>query len=336
MIDRVVSQPILAAIAKMAVSSITRKLASKNILPVDTNASRKKYKASDARKIMKTIFIDGHPEITRKIQVFYNFKGGTGKTSLCSQMAFLLHLMGFKVLTIDCDSQSHLSSVLGFPEDREVKTIYDVMIDGIPIEEAIYSIDEGFDAIPSNLGLTRIEVPLSQKTRREETLDRILKPLVSKYDFILIDTNPTISTLNMNALYAANHINVVCETQPFSLHGLGMLVEEVGKIFKELQKPLNYSIIANKHETKTATSQEVLGVLRRDYSVHMNQSLIRKSEDINIASKRRQPVYSFAPKTSLALEDLIDYGHEFLEISREKQDSSEVLFEEKREPVDVL
>ena len=319
MMNHVVSQPILAAIAKMAISSITRKLSAQNILPVDVAATRKKYKSSDARKIMKTIFVDEHPQVKRRIQVFYNFKGGTGKTSLCSQTAFFLHLMGFKVLTIDCDSQAHLSSVLGFPEDKEFKTIYDVLINGVPIEDAICTIDEGFDAIPSNLGLTRIEVPLSQKTRREESLDRILKPLIYKYVFILIDTNPTISTLNMNALYAAHHINVVCETQPFSLQGLGMLVEEIEKIFAELQRPLNYSIIANKHETKTATAQEVLGVLRRDYSVHMNQSLIRKSEDINIASKRRQPLYSFVSKTSLALEDLIDYSHEFLTISRKHQ-----------------
>jgi len=330
--DRLVSQPILAAISKMAVSSIARKLAANKILPVDTSSSRKKYKASDARKIMSTIFLDKDLPIKRKIHVFYNFKGGTGKTSLCSQTAFMLHLMGFKVLAIDCDSQSHLSTVLGFKEDSKVNTIYDVLINGVSIEESIYIIDEALDAIPSNLGLTRIEVPLSQKPKREEVLGRIIRQVERNYDFILIDTNPTISTLNMSALYAAHHVNIVCETQPFSLHGLGMLVEEIEKLFNELERPLNYSIIANKHETKTATSQEVLGVLRRDYSDRMNQSLIRKSEDINIASKKSQPVYAFASKASLALEDLIDYAHELLQISRKPLDMP-FNYEEQKEAI---
>ena len=81
------------------------------------------------------------------------------------------------------------------------------------------------------------EVPLSQKTRREETLSKLISPLKDKYDFILIDTNPAISNLNVNALFAADKINIICETHPFSVNGLCILIEELEKIFSPIKNP---------------------------------------------------------------------------------------------------
>lgn len=311
------SQTVIAEIAKLNRAVVSRFISANNIPTVFVGKKSKKYSIENSRKIFESLFPYSKKKILNKIHVFYNFKGGTGKTSLCYQISTHLALVGYKVLAVDLDPQGHLSSSMLGEESSNMATMYDVLVNDTSIEDTIHNVFEGLDIVPGNLALTRLEVPLSQKTKREEVLKKAIAPLVKKYDFILMDTNPTISTLNMNALVAANHINVVCETQPLSLSGLGLLVEEINDFGKEMGFPLSYHIIANKYESKTATAQEVLGALRADYKEHMFQSVIRKSEDINIASKIRKPVCVFAPKKSLAFEDIIDFLHEFLEKSTE-------------------
>ena len=308
-----INQTVIAKLAGLSRASVSRFVSSNNIPTVSDGNKSKKYSVENTRKIIQGVCDLSKKSVTDKVQVFYNFKGGTGKTSLCYQIATHLTLMGYDVLAIDLDPQGHLSTSMIGEKSIDLPTMYDVLVNGTSIQDTIYPVCSGLNLIPGNLALTRLEVPLSQKTKREEILKRVIAPLVGEYDFILIDTNPTISTLNMNALAAADHVNIVCETQPFSLSGLGLLLEELKNFGSEREKSLSYHIIANKYESKTASAQEVLGALRSDYKEHMFQSVIRKSEDINIASKIRLPVSVFASKRSLAFEDIIDLLHEFLE-----------------------
>lgn len=309
------SQRVISDLSKFSPASITRFIATKKFQSLDSETHKiKRYSLTDTRIIVKSL-TENNEQILRKVHVFYNFKGGTGKTSISFQVATHLAILGYNVLVIDCDPQAHLSSALHFQEDNKMSTLHDVIIGGLDIKSAIQNICEGLDAIPGNLSLTRIEVPLSQKIRREEKIAEAISAIKDRYDFIIFDTNPTISTLNMNALVAADQINVVCETQPFSLQGLGILVEELEKFFSEMQLPLNYKIIANKYESKTATAQEVLGALRSDYKDVVMQSVVRKSEDINIASKLKLPVSAFAKRSSPAYEDIIDLVTEIKNLS---------------------
>lgn len=310
--DLFLTQNALTKILSLSKTTVFNRINEQGIQSVDPQSPRPRYGVSSCRKIIYPYYKDNCKNVKNKINVFYNFKGGTGKTTVCFQLATMLSLFGFNVLAIDLDPQAHLSGALRFDENKPVNTIYNSLINGYPVSECIYSVYEGMDAIPSNLELTRIEVPLSQKTRREEMLYKIIEPLKKEYDFIFIDTNPTISNLNVNALFAADRINIVCETQPFSLSGLCILVEELERTFQALQKELNFSVIANKFEAKTVTAQEVLGVLRADYGKEMTKSIIRKNEDLNLASKKKLPVISFAKKNSFGFEDLLDLLKEFI------------------------
>lgn len=309
------NQTVIAELARVNRAAVSRFAAAHNIPTAFIGSKAKKYNVENTRKILQSLSPFSGKEVHQKVHVFYNFKGGTGKTSLCYQMATHIALMGYRVLAIDLDPQGHLSTSLLGEASTTLPTMFDVLIDQRPIKETISPVFEGLDLLPGNLALTRLEVPLSQKTKREEVLKRVLDPLLSEYDFVMIDTNPTISTLNMNALVAANHINVVCETQPLSLSGLGLLEEELQDFANDMGSLLSYHIIANKYESKTASAQEVLGALRSDYKEHMFQSVIRKSEDMNVSSKTRLPVCAFASKRSLAFEDIIDLVHEILEKS---------------------
>lgn len=310
------SQAMLTKIANTSASTISR-LASKLDLK-SASESRKKYSFEESRFLLGKIISDEYI-VDKKTQVFFNFKGGTGKTSLCHQISVHMALLGFKVLAVDCDPQAHLTYALGIKEDEEKMTLYDVIVNKLPIKETIKNVYPGVDVIPSDLSLTRVEFPLSQATSREKVLKKILEPLKREYDFIFLDTNPTISTLNQNATYTADIVNIVCETQPFSLKGLEMLIHELQEFSTIMEKKINYKIIPNKYEAKTATSQEVLGNLRHDYKEVVMESIVRRCEDINISAKKRLPVCGFCKKSSVAFEDICDLSLAILEESAYKK-----------------
>lgn len=310
------NQAMIAQLCKATPLVVSRLIGSQNIQPIhNDNNYTKRYPFSVAREITGLIYASHKKPILQKIHVFYNFKGGTGKTSMCYQVATHLSLLGFKVLCIDLDPQGHLSNVMNISEDWSGPTIYDIMINGISVYDSIITIMPGLDLIPSNISVTRIEVPLSSKNKREEKLKLILEPICQNYDFIIMDCNPTISTLNLNALVACDRLNIVCETQPFSLNGLGVFINEMNNFYNDMGLNPNYCIIPNKYEVKTATAQEVLGALRVNYGNHVLGSVVRKSEDINIAAKMRLPISAFCKSRSAAFEDVMDLVHELVQQS---------------------
>ena len=322
--ETVFSQTMISTISGGSKSTITRLIKDMKLNHINQETAKtKKYDLESAQKIISSVL--GKKIIKDKIHVFYNLKGGTGKTTVSFQLSSLLNISGKRVLMIDCDSQGHLSTMLRFPEDGDYHTLYDVLINDIPVKMAIQNIAPGLDAIPSNLSLSRVEVPLSQKARREDKLLNKLEEVADDYDYIIIDTNPSISTLNQNALIAADCVNLVCETAPFSLYGLRILKDEVKKLFMEVKKHSNFRIVCNRYESKTTTAQEVLGYIRSHYKDTVYDSIIRKSEDFNIATKEKTPITSFCKSKSSALEDIVEFFHEFLEESckEKKPDKSE-------------
>ena len=310
------NQTMISKLINSTPIAVSRAIKAKKIENIDSEfLHAKKYTLPAIREITNEMYANIRRPIRDQMQSFYNFKGGTGKTSLSFQVAVHLSLLGFNVLCIDLDPQAHLTTIMGIPEGFNGFTMYDCLINGVPINDAILNCMEGLDIIPSNISTTRIEVQLNLKHKREEKLKELLIPLKDKYDFIILDTNPTISTLNMNALVASDKINIICETQPFSLNGLRILVEEMLDFFNDMKINPNYCIIPNKFEIKTATSQEVLGALRAEYSQYMLNAVVRKSEDINLASKKKLPVSSFCKSRSSSFEDIMDLVHEIVTYS---------------------
>jgi chromosome partitioning protein len=283
--------------------------ADKSIMQKKQQDNRLKLTFEEVRKITNAVFATKFIP-NRKIQVFFNFKGGTGKTSVCHQISVLIALMGFKVLVIDCDPQAHLSHSLGFDEYHDQANLYDIIENGVNIEDAIHNVYDGYDAIPANLAMTKLELCLSHKMAREMVLSKLLEPLKQSYDFIFLDTNPTISILNTNALLAADVVNIICETQPYSLKGLELLVNEIRALEEEMHRPINYQIIANKYEAKATISQEALGALRHNYPKNVMDSIIRKCEDFNTSAKVKKPVFFFNSMKSAAVQDIVEITRE--------------------------
>ena len=311
MFDITFNQAMLSHLSHTNSTAVSKFIATHKVEPISPETGHnKRYDMMASRQITCSLYAASKKPITQKAHVFYNFKGGTGKTSLCFQVASHLAVLGFNVLALDLDPQAHLSSVLRIPEDWQGPTIYDVMINEVPISEGIVEVMPGLHLLPANISMTRIEIPLSAKNKREERLQSILSPIRKDYDYIVMDTNPTISTLNMNALVASDLINIVCETQPFSLTGLRVLIDEMLRFYDDMKLVPNYCIIPNKYEIKTATSQEVLGALRSEYGDVVSNAVVRKSEEINIAAKKKLPICAFAKIRSSAFEDVMDLVHE--------------------------
>ena len=313
-----VTQRIMALLVGCSPAKVNRYVKSNNIKCLDLGRPKKlKFSIKDTRRIVSGLL--PLKKVKKKSHCFYNFKGGTGKTSITFQVSSHLALMGYKVLVVDADPQAHLSAALGFYDDiDDGLTLYDVIVGGLSIDDVIRPVYEGFDCITSNLSLTRVELPLTQFTKREEIIKFVFEPLKERYDFIIFDTNPTISHLNRNIVVASDKINIVSETQPFSINGLKILMEDLKSFFHDMRAEIpDIVIIPNKYEGKMSTAQEAMGLLHKVYTRHLIRDFVlRKSEDFNISAKTSLPFAFFCKTNSNAMFDIFEFLHHFLSESQ--------------------
>lgn len=309
----------MTALSGFSKPSIHRFLKDKEPIGGKKSQKNQRYFIKDAREIIYNIFAKNYV-VNKKVLSFYNFKGGTGKTSICFQVSSHLALMGFKVLVIDADPQGHLSTSLGFDNSQPYLTLFDIIKENIPFGRAVKNVFSGLDCIPANLSLTRIEVALNEMPRREERVSMVLDSVKDEYDFIIFDTNPTISNLNRNVLTASDLINIVCETQPYSLNGLKLLMDDIKSFYQSMNIKLpSMLVIPNKYEDRMSSSGEAMALLRKNYSGIMKPDFaVRKSEDINTSAKLSLPLGVFAKSNSNAFEDIIEVINYIIGITAEK------------------
>lgn len=248
-----------------------------------------------------TGFIPAPPK--HKTQMFYNVKGGTGKSTLTAQYVMRAAMMGYNVLALDLDGQGHLTVNLDILDAHERPTIYDVLINDLPIQEAVMNVAPGLDLIPANLGLCNIEIPLNNKTRREYRLAEAISKVADQYDLIVADTNPAASILNGSMLVASNLVNVVCATNPLSFHGMSLVMVTIETMEQEFRRELEVKIVPNMYDAREVISQEVLGELRAQFPEFCTSAVINRSADLNEATKRRTTVWDVSSK-GVAAQDL--------------------------------
>lgn len=245
------------------------------------------------------------------VQMFYNVKGGTGKSTLTAQYVMRAAMMGLNVLAIDLDGQGHLTVNLDVLDAHERPTVYDVLINDLPLSEAIMNVAPGLDLVPANLGLCNIEIPLNNKTRREYRLREAIAKISDRYDLIVADTNPAASILNGSMLVASDLVNVVCATNPLSFHGMSLVMATIEEMEREFSRKLSVRIIPNLYDNREVISQEVLGELRAQFPDSCTKAVINRTADLNEATKRRTTVWDVNPKGTAA-KDLNQLTEELL------------------------
>jgi len=232
-------------------------------------------------------------------QLFLNFKGGTGKTSLSLAYAYRLAEMGHRVLLIDLDSQGHATQNLGIEGERVERTLYDALIDRMPLTEVIMHTPLAeLDLLPANLGMTTVDLALMPMAGREHKLKRALEPVSGRYELVVMDAPPSFGLLNLNALMAADDLLVPVLPDFLSFHGLKLLFETLGQLEDDLDHTLRkIMIILNHYNPTTRIAQQAKSALESHYPEFLAGTVIRQCTTFAQASSEGIPVSAYAPRS---------------------------------------
>src|SRR5439155_2744753 len=190
-----------------------------------------------------------------------NQKGGVGKTTTTINLGAALAEFGRRVLLIDFDPQGALSVGLGVNPMELDLTVYNLLMErGMSADEVLLKTAvPNMDLLPSNIDLSAAEVQLVSEVARESTLQRALKPLLADYDYIVIDCQPSLGLLTVNALTAAHKVIVPLECEFFALRGVALLMETIQKVQERLNPQLELDgILATMYDARTIHSREVV------------------------------------------------------------------------------
>lgn len=235
--------------------------------------------------------------LPRRIQLFLNFKGGTGKTSLSSSYAFRLAERGYRVLMIDLDSQGHATKCLGKEGSSFTRTLHDVMIRKVPLDEVTVTTGmPGLSLVPANLAMSTIDLALMPLAGREFRLRNALQGVTGKYDFVVLDAPPSFGLLNLNALMAATDLVIPVLADFLSYDGLRLLFETIQGIEQDLSHQLEQIfVVVNAFNQTFKISREALAALRVHYADYILETVVRQCTKFAQASSEGCPIFGYDP-----------------------------------------
>ena len=237
-------------------------------------------------------------EQTRIIAVA-NEKGGVGKTVTVINLAAALRQEGKTVLVVDMDPQFNATRGLGVEVLEEMPTIYDLIMDKRAVKAADVIVQtgwEGLDLIPSHTDLAGAEVELIDVAGRENRLKEVLESVPGKYDFILLDTPPSLSLLTVNVFAYAKEVIVPCQTHPYAYEALDELFDTIASIKDEINPGLSITgVVATLFDSRTRISHSIMEKLKTDerYKDLLFETVIRVNTTIAESAGVGKPVIFF-------------------------------------------
>ena len=227
-----------------------------------------------------------------------NQKGGVGKTTTTINLGAALAEYGRRVLIVDFDPQGAASVGLGINALDMEQTIYTLLMNPKADVKATicHTSTENLDIIPANIDLSAAEVQLVNEVAREQALKRVLRPVLDEYDVILVDCQPSLGLLTINALTASHGVIIPLETEFFALRGVALLVETVERVKDRLNATLEIDgILATMVDSRTLHSREVLERLEQAFGEQLFDTRIRRTIKFPDASVANEPITSYAP-----------------------------------------
>ena len=253
-----------------------------------------------------------------RIIAIANQKGGVGKTTTAINLSASLASLGKKVLAIDMDPQGNMSSGLGVDKNEVEKTVYDLIIGNIGIEECIYEeVIENLDVLPSNIDLSAAEIELIGVDNKEYILRDEVNKVKEKYDFIVIDCPPALSMLTINAMTTSDSVLVPIQCEYYALEGLSQLIHTIELVQERLNPELEIEgVVFTMYDARTNLSLQVVENVKDNLNQNIYKTIIPRNVRLAEAPSYGMPINLYDPKSKgtesylLLAEEVINKGEE--------------------------
>jgi chromosome partitioning protein len=239
------------------------------------------------------------PTKDAKVISFANQKGGVAKTTTTLNLAVAFSEAGHKVLCIDLDPQGNLTMSQGIDPDKVEKSLYDVLVNDLPISEVIAKRE--IDIAVASIDLAGAEIAMSTKIGRERSLEKSLREVAGDYDFICIDTPPSLGLLTINALTASDKVIVPVQCEYLSMRGLVQLQNTLKMIQENLNPDVEIEgILPTMFDARTVHAKEAVEILEENFGDLVFKSRIRKAVKFAEAPVRGASVLKYDPDSNAA------------------------------------
>ena len=238
-----------------------------------------------------------------QIIAILNQKGGVGKTTTAINLSSSLASLGCRVLLVDLDPQGNSTTGLGIDKRSLLTTTYDLLCVGIPFHQVVCETAvERLHLLPATIDLAGAEIELVTAMARETKLATALRPVADDYDFILLDTPPSLGLLTINCLTCADHALIPIQCEYYALEGLAQLTHTIDLVTRHLNPSLTIlGVLLTMYDARTKLAQQVADEIRRHFGNQVFHSIIPRSVRLSEAPSYGEPVLSYAPDSRGAI-----------------------------------
>ena len=235
-----------------------------------------------------------------RVYALANQKGGVGKTTTAVNLGAYLADAGKRVLLVDADPQGNATSSLGVDKNALSRSMYEVLIGAEPAANVVMLTARiGLDLLPSSPHLAGAEVEMVEMAGRELRLRRALDAIRARYDYVLIDTPPSLSMLTVNALTASDGVLIPVQCEYLPLEGLSQLLRTIELVRQNLNPGLTVrGLVMTMYDSRTNLARQVVDEVREHFTTAVFRSIIPRSIKLGEAPSYGEPIISYSPESS--------------------------------------